>query len=492
VQRRPVPVLHLRIDALAHERCGMILRYFYDDQLAQTSYLVGCSEAGEALAIDPARHIAPYLEAADKAGLDIVGAVETHIHADFVSGARELAERTGATLYLSDEGDADWKYQYLDDYDHVLLKDGAIIRAGNVELQARHTPGHTPEHLVFFLTDTATADQPMGIFTGDFVFVGDVGRPDLLESAAGQIGATEPSARHLFHSIQQLKGEPGYLQIWPGHGAGSACGKSLGDIPSSTLGYETLFNWAFQITDEDTFVRQVLADQPEPPTYFARMKQVNKAGPPVLHGLPRPERLPARRLPAVVESGAVVIDTRDLGTFATAHVPGTLNIPLHYDFATWSGWLVPYDTTFYLIVGDNQIDAAIQALTAIGLDDVGGYCTPDAVDAWESSGRDVASVPQLDAGSAAAMQARGDAQILDVRSSAEYNAGHIPGAVHIPVGHLPNRLAELPGNGTVIVQCGSGNRSSIAASVLQYLGVEDVANLRGGIEEWSRQGLPVG
>lgn len=469
----------------------MILRYFYDDRLAQASYLVGCPASGEALVIDPARNIVPYLQAADREGLDIVGAAETHIHADFVSGARELAERTGATLYLSDEGDADWKYEYLDVYDHVLLLDRATINVGNVQLDIRHTPGHTPEHLTFFLTDTVAADRPMGAFTGDFVFVADVGRPDLLETAAGKPGSMEPAARKLFRSIQRLRGEPDYLQIWPGHGAGSACGKSLGAIPSSTLGYETLFNWAFQITDEEEFVREILEDQPEPPRYFARMKQVNKAGPPVLHGLPRPERLPARRMPSVIAARALVIDTRGFGAFATAHVPGTLSISLHYDFTTWAGWLVPYDTPFYLIVADDQIDAAVEALTAIGLDDLAGYFTPDAVEAWESSGRDIESVPQLDVRAAAELNARGEAQVVDVRSAAEYNSGHIPGAVHIPVGHIAQQVDEIARNGTTIVQCGGGNRSSIAASVLQNLGLDNVVNLRGGIEEWSRRGLPV-
>ncbi len=469
----------------------MILRYFYDDKLAHASYLVGCAATGEALVVDPGRDIDPYLAVADREGLNVSAVTETHIHADFVSGARELAERAGATLYLSDEGDENWKYSYADVYDHVFLKDGDIVRVGNVELRAVHTPGHTPEHLSFLLTDAAGADQPMGIFTGDFVFVGDVGRPDLLETAAGVAGAMEPSARELFRSLQSFKSAPDFLQIWPAHGAGSACGRSLGAVPSSTVGYEKLFNWAFQIQDEDEFLAEVLRDQPEPPRYFAVMKRVNKEGPPVLHGLPLPGRLPARRLPAVLEAGALVIDTRDFSAYATAHVPGTLNIPLHYDFNTWAGWLVSYDEPFYLIVADDHVDEAVKALLAIGLDNLAGYFTLDAIEAWELAGRAVARVPQVDVHSLSEMLRRDQVVVIDVRGVSEYREVHIPDVVNIPLGYLPDRLADVPRGSHIAVHCGSGNRSAIAASVLQRLGIRDVMNLRGGIDEWRRAGYPV-
>jgi hydroxyacylglutathione hydrolase len=269
----------------------MLLRYFYDQRLAQASYMVGCAVKGEALVIDPARDIAPYLQAADSAGVRIAQVTETHIHADYVSGSRELAAHTGAHLYLSAEGGPDWQYAFAGQLPTTLLRDGDVWPVGNVRIKALHTPGHTPEHLCFLITDTAAADQPMGLFTGDFIFVGDVGRPDLLEEAAGMADTKIPGARQLFHSLQRIRTMPGYLQIWPGHGAGSACGKALGAVPSTTLGYELLFNPAFQQTDEDSFVAWLLDGQPEAPRYFGQMKRVNKAGPALLADLRPPARL---------------------------------------------------------------------------------------------------------------------------------------------------------------------------------------------------------
>ncbi len=270
----------------------MLLKYFYDTALAHASYMVGCQKTKEAVIVDPGRDIGQYLAAAKREGLTIVAVAETHIHADYVSGARELAERVGAKLYVSDEGPADWKYVYAKDYDSQLLKEGDVFHIGNVSFEVMHTPGHTPESISFVLTDEGGgASKPMGIFTGDFVFVGSIGRPDLLEEAAGLAGTAETGARDLFRSAQRFKQLPDYLQVWPAHGAGSACGKGLGAIPSSTVGYEKMFNPALQITDEQEFVDYILADQPEAPKYFAVMKRVNKEGPQVLGD----EALPADR-----------------------------------------------------------------------------------------------------------------------------------------------------------------------------------------------------
>lgn len=243
----------------------MLLTYFYDAALAHASYMVGCQKTGEAIIIDPGRGIQQYLDAAVDEGLKIVAAADTHIHADYVSGARELADQHGAKLYLSDEGPAEWKYLFADQYPHQLLTDGDTFSIGKVDLKVLHTPGHTPESLSFLLTDRGGgADQPMGIFTGDFVFVGSIGRPDLLEQAAGIMGTAEPGARDLFHSAQRFTQLPDYLQVWPAHGAGSACGKGLGAIPSSTVGYEKRFNPALQYTDEQEFVDYILQNSLRP------------------------------------------------------------------------------------------------------------------------------------------------------------------------------------------------------------------------------------
>src|SRR5690606_36051520 len=380
-------------------------------------------------------------------GLRITHVTETHIHADFVSGLRDLVERTGARAYLSAEGGPDWQYAFADEIDAVLLRDGDHFMVGNIRIEAMHTPGHTPEHLTFLVTDTAAADEPMGAFTGDFIFVGDVGRPDLLEKAAGVTGTMEPGARALFRSLRKFAELADHLQIWPGHGAGSACGKSLGAVPQSTLGYEKRFNWGFSYDDEDAFVRAVLEGQPEPPKYFAEMKRINKVGPRILGGFRRPERLPGTRLAALLEAGVLVVDTRSTEAYASGHVPGTLNIPLNRSFNTWAGWLVPYDRPFYLIVDETAcpscVAEAIRDLAMIGLDDVGGYFAAEALDEWAAEGRELATVREMSTPELAEMARREEVSVIDVRGRVEWEAGHIPGVSNIPLGYLPDRIDEV-------------------------------------------------
>jgi hydroxyacylglutathione hydrolase len=476
----------------------MLLKRFYDEGLAQASYLLGCQRSGEALIVDSNRDVEQYIAAAESEGLRIAHVTETHIHADFVSGSRELAQRTGATLYLSDEGDADWKYAYAAGAGAHLIRDGDVLRVGNVRLDVRHTPGHTPEHVAFLVTDTATATAPLGVLSGDFVFVGDVGRPDLLERAANYLGTMEAGARQLFRSLQRIKELPDFLQIWPAHGAGSACGKSLGAMPQSTLGYERLANWAFQIADEDAFVTAVLEGQPEPPKYFAEMKRINRDGPRILGGLARPQRLAAARVGGLLQAGALVVDTRPAADFAAAHIPGTVNIPLNRAFTTWAGWLVPYDRDFYLLIDharDEAVETAVRDLAMIGLDRVAGYldCDDETLDAWRAAGGTLASTPQITVARLRERMRAGDVIVIDVRGRVEWDAGHLPGAVHIPLGLLPDRLAELPpqGGSTLALQCQTGSRSAIAASLLAARGWGDVVNVEGGFAAWRQAGLPV-
>lgn len=472
----------------------MILQRFYDPKLAQASYLVGCSASGTAVVIDPARDVEPYLAAAAAEGLAITAVTETHIHADFVSGSRELAARTGARLYLSALGGAEWQYAYAGEAGAVLLRDGDTIAVGNLRLDAWHTPGHTPEHLAFVLTDRAAADRPMGIFSGDFLFVGDVGRPDLLEKAAGVVGSQEVGARALFRSLQAFKRLPDYLQIWPGHGAGSACGKGLSGVPQSTVGYERLTNWALAYEDEEQFVRAVLEGQPEPPRYFAQMKRINRLGPPVLGGPRRPSRLSAVRLAELVEAGALVVDTRPAGEFAAGHIPATLNLPLDRSFPTWAGWLLPYDTPFYLLVDDrcpHCLDEVLHDLASIGLDGVEGYAGVDAVAGWAAAGRPLATVETIGVAELADLLRRGAVAVIDVRGRSEWEAGHLPGVPNLPLGYLNSHLHKIPRDRPVVVQCQSGARSAIAASLLQAQGLVRVRNLRGGLAAWQAAGYPV-
>ncbi|MCS6827622.1 MAG: MBL fold metallo-hydrolase [Caldilinea sp.] len=460
----------------------MLLRYFYDEKLAQASYLVGCVATGEAMVVDPARNILPYLRAAEKEGLRITHVTETHIHADFVSGSRELAAVTGATIYLSDMGDANWKYAYADEPNVILVREGDSWMVGNIKVDVLHTPGHTPEHISFMITDTAGADKPMGVFTGDFLFVGDVGRPDLLEEAAGYKGTKEVGARQQFHTVQRFKAMPDYLQIWPGHGAGSACGKALGAIPSTTLGYEKLFNPAFRFEDENAFVAWLLEGQPEPPKYFAQMKKINKLGPPLTTSLPTPVNYDRATLDAIIEDGGQVFDLRNRGQFAAAHVPGTINVPAdNNSFVTYMGWLVDYERPVYILLP--SVDSERQILTdlrSIGVDYVPGYFTPDVL------AHRTQALPVITARELAKRLPHNHILILDVRNKAEYAARHIVGARHIPLGYLPDKLETLPRDRTIVTHCATGYRSQIAASLLEAAGFENVISLNEGMECWSK------
>ncbi len=460
----------------------MLLRYFYDEKLAQAAYLVGCVKTGEALVVDPMRDITPYLQAAAKEGLRITHVTETHIHADFVSGSRELAAATGATIYLSDMGTADWKYAYAHEPNVITVKDGDNWMVGNIRVEVLHTPGHTPEHISFMITDTAGADKPMGVFTGDFIFVGDIGRPDLLEEAAGFKGTKEPGARQQFKSVERFKNLPDYLQIWPAHGAGSACGKALGAVPSTTLGYEKLFNPAFQFGEEEQFVRWLLSGQPEAPWYFAQMKKVNKLGPALLRDLPKPMQLNRSALDAALKAGHLVVDLRNRDEYATAHVPGTINVPANNNlFSTFIGWFVDYDRPLYLIApSTNGIEEQIKALRAIGIDNIPGYFSPTVVK------EGAAALPVITAQELADRLPVNGLTIVDVRGLSEYTEKHIVGAQHIPLGYLPQHLNEVPKDKTVVTQCATGYRSQIAASLLRARGFRNVITLNEGIDTWSQ------
>lgn len=465
----------------------MLLKYFYDSALAHASYLVGCQRTNEALIVDPGRDVAEYLHAAKEAGMRIVGVAETHIHADYLSGARELAE-VGAKLYLSAEGGPDWQYHYLTPYPHQRLDDGDSFMVGNVQLTALHTPGHTPESLSFLLTDLGGgANKPMGLFTGDFLFVGSIGRPDLLEKAVGVEGSAQKGARELFASLQKLADLPDYLQIWPAHGAGSACGKGLGAIPSSTLGYERLFNPAFAYDDEASFVQYLLADQPEPPLYFATMKRINKAGPVLLRELPDVVKPSAENLPQLVQEGLRVIDTRSQIDFATAHLPGSWNIPTTM-LAEWGGWLLHEKTPYLLIVTPEKQAESLRILRKIGLDEVRGTISPAEV---AEAGLFTQAYQQERPAELSGLIFEEKVTLIDVRAQTEWNGGHLPFAHHIMLGYLPQRLAQLPQDRPIVLHCLGGARSAIGVSILQAAGFNNVINLEGGYRAWVQANLPI-
>ncbi|MEP6779389.1 MAG: MBL fold metallo-hydrolase [Gemmatimonadaceae bacterium] len=475
----------------------MFFRQFFDTPLAQASYLIGCQETGDAIVIDPMRDVEPYVRTAAQEGLRITFVTETHIHADFVSGSRELSARVGARVLLSAEGGAEWQYDYAAADNAQLLRDGESFMVGNIRFDVIHTPGHTPEHLSFVITDTPAAAGPMGILTGDFVFVGDVGRPDLLEKAAKISNTMEASARVLYHSLQKFLTLPDHLQLWPGHGAGSACGKALGAVPFSTVGYEKLANWALLIPNEDAFVREVLEGQPDPPRYFAHMKRVNKEGPRVLRGIVIPPKLPAAAIHALMKSNSLVIDIRPAATFAESHVPRTLSIPYNKSFSTWAGSILPTDVEIVLLVNaephdlrTNELEKAVRDLANIGFDNVAGWLDQGALKAWIDAGHQLGRTKQISTNEFAVERANSNAQLIDVRSLADWSHEHIAGSASIPMGYLESlqsTLSEAP----IVLHCQSGARSAIAASVLMRAGRTNVRNLVGGIDAWKATAHPV-
>jgi len=467
----------------------VLLRMIYDEELAQAAYLLGCEASGEAIVVDPQRDVDRYIDLAEANALRIRTVAETHVHADFVSGARELAERTGATVCVSGAGGPDWTPAWLDSksgggsYDHRLLAEGDVIRIGSIELKAMHTPGHTPEHMAYLVTDTAAARSPLGILSGDFVFVGDLGRPDLLESAAGYASVAAPAARELAASARRLADQPDHLQIWPGHGAGSACGKALGAVPQSTLGYERLVNPGLRLAaDDDAFAEYALGGQPEPPRYFGRMKRVNIEGPPVLGGLPIPRRLENHQLTALHTTTAVV-DCRRWADFRERHIPGALFSPLGKSFHTFAGSYLEPGEDIVLIVPERRLEHAVRSLVRIGFDRVTGWAPPQAIESLPAS--ELQSAPEISAERMAELQESGSPSVLDVRRAVEHAAGAIPRALNIAHTRLAERMDELTPGETVYVHCRSGVRSAAACSLLLKRGF-DAVNIAGGMLAWQQ------
>lgn len=457
----------------------MFFRTFTDEKLAQYSYLVGCQKTGEAIVIDPPRKVDHIIAVAEQEGLEVIAAADTHIHADYVSGARQLAVEYGAKLYLSDEGDKNWKYTFPEGVEIELVKDGSTFSVGNVDFKVMHTPGHTPEHISFILTDRgAGATTPMGIFTGDFVFVGDIGRPDLLEEAAGMVGTAKAGAHEMFKSIQKFKQLPDHLLVWPAHGAGSACGKSLGAVPVSTVGYEKQFNWAMQIDDEEEFVKELLKDQPEAPVYFAEMKKVNKIGPEIIK----------KEKPNVItdvnefeklcnEDDILIIDVRKPHEAQNDLVKGSINIPLNNSFTTWAGWLAKYDERLVIIAEEEDFEEVTIALQSIGLDNIYGFVQPETIKSVDKVSYETISLDDF----IKAMN-EDDVYVIDVRNLSEWKNGHFKQANHHFIGYFRNvKLPEDVKN--VMVYCETGIRSAIAASILKSRGYKNVKHMTSGYEE---------
>lgn len=464
----------------------MFFQHIYDKSLAQASYFIGCQKAGVAAVIDAKRDVDTYLEIAKANNMTITHIFETHIHADFLAGSRELAALTGAQLYLSDEGGEGWEYEF----PHVGLKDNDIVKLGNLSFKVMHTPGHTPESISFLLTDHPASNEPVMLFTGDFVFVGDIGRPDLLEKAAGMIGTQDKGAKQMYQSIKKFNALADYIQVWPGHGAGSACGKALGAVPSTTVGYEKARNWAFQYpTDETGFVKYLLADQPEPPKYFAMMKHLNKVNRPLLTEVPKLQQLKIDEVKANMQNGMKLLDARPKAAFAEGFIPGSLNIQGNNSFATWAGWYLTYDEPFMILADESMLDDLTRKLMRIGLDNIAGYLP--SVEAYTQAGGQLEKVTLVELDEAKKLVNDPSVQVVDLRGVAEFNAGHIKGADNVFVGTLPNQLHKISKDKKVMIHCQGGDRASIAFSILAKNGFNNVVNYSAGMNEWVSAGEPV-
>ncbi|MFM1963357.1 MAG: hypothetical protein RLZZ172_2202 [Bacteroidota bacterium] len=463
----------------------MFFQHVYDKSLAQASYFIGCQKAGVAAVIDPKRDVDTYLEIAKQNNMTITHIMETHIHADFLSGARELAALTGGKLYLSDEGGEGWEYEFY----HIGLKDGDTFMVGNLKMEVMHTPGHTPESISFLLTDTPASPEPVMFFTGDFVFVGDIGRPDLLEKAAGMTGTMNAGAEQMFKSIDRFSKLPDHIQVWPGHGAGSACGKALGAVPSSTVGYEKIRNWAFRFAnDEKGFTNFLLEDQPEPPKYFAMMKKLNKVDRPLLTSVPTLKELSNDAVLEAMGKGIKLIDTRNKADFAAGHIPGSINIQGNNSFATWAGWFLAYDEPFMLLADESTHDDLVRKLMRIGLDNIMGFVPSTA--GFVAAGGELNKTNIINIDTLKSKLNDSNVQVVDLRGATEYKSGHIAGADHVFVGTLPKNLDKVSKDKEVIVLCQGGDRATIGYSLLENAGYTNILNYSPSMNEWIAQGNP--
>ncbi len=437
----------------------MLIERIYDEDLAQASYFIGCQAKGEALVVDPRRDIAVYRDLAAANGMKIVAVTETHIHADFLSGTRELAAATGATAYVSGEGGADWQYGF----DAERLNDSDSITLGNITVKALHTPGHTPEHLSFLITDGAFADAPGYLLSGDFVFSGDLGRPDLLDEAAGGVDTRFAGAKQLFASLRdKFLTLPDHVQVHPGHGAGSACGKALGAIPSSTVGYERLYAWwgpYLAANDEQGFIDELLDGQPDAHAYFARMKRENREGPAVMgERAPLAELATADVAADLAADKVIFVDTRSNDEVHEGTVTGSLNIPAGKSTASFGAWVVE--------PGNRQEPAGAPGparpprrkcgTTWSASASTTSPATSPASTACRSHVPKLIQPEELEGFDAA--------MVLDVRNKTEHAAGHIPGSHQLSGGRVMWHLDELPAEGTIVSYCQSGVRNSVAAS----------------------------
>lgn len=465
----------------------MFLETIATEGLSQLSYVLGDERAGVCVVIDPRRDCEVYPHIARRHNVRITHILETHIHADFASGNLELAALTGAEICVgADEGGYG--------FEHTALHDGDTIEVGALHLQAMHTPGHTPEHISYLLSGGKGAAEPWAVFTGDTLFAGEVGRPDLLGE-----GSEERLARALYHSLfEKLLPLGDEVAVYPAHGQGSPCGGSIGDRRTTTFGYERLHNMRLQAKTEDEFVCGVLKGLPPAPRYYKRVKILNREGVPILGRIADLPSLDAKEFKRQSESpNARIVDTRELEAFGGAHIPGALSIPLREkEFTIWAGWMLAPEERILLVLSDeSKIAESHVALLRIGLDNFGGFLR-HGMRGWIEAALpferlEQMSVHELKRRADARANGKDDLQILDVRRADEWQSGIVPGARHIFAPYIRAHLDALDRRRPVAVYCGSGYRASIAASVLQQEGFTEVYNVPGSMSAWNAAGYEI-
>jgi glyoxylase-like metal-dependent hydrolase (beta-lactamase superfamily II)/rhodanese-related sulfurtransferase len=454
----------------------MFIQQFFLPGLAHSSYLMG--GASSCAIVDPRRDVEIYLEAAASMGLKITHILQTHLHADFVSGHLDLAEATGAVIVAPKAGNCEFKHNPVAEGDSLLIED--------LEIRVLETPGHTPEHVSYVIIDHIRGPEPAVIFCGDTLFVGDVGRPDLFPGMALEL------AGKLYCSLnEKLMTLPPFCEVYPAHGAGSLCGRSMGAKRTSTVGYEKLYNGALAITDRQQFIASLTTDMPPAPDHFYRCSEINRRGPALVGTLPTPEPLPpARFREAMTQKGALVLDVRGYSAFGGQHVPGAYHIDLGGNFATFSGWVLPPEQIILLVTDKAEDSGAVaMQLRRVGLDQVVGYLEGGMFE-WAKAGFATDHIAQLSAPELNRRIANGgDLTLVDVRSPGEYAQSHVQGAVNIPAPMLRTRHTELDPNRDIVLVCSTGHRSSLAASILKRNGFSRIWNVAGGMTGYSAAGF---
>jgi hydroxyacylglutathione hydrolase len=460
----------------------MYFKQFYLNCLAHASYLIGSE--GEAAVVDPQRDVDQYLEAAAADNLKIKYIIETHLHADFVSGHRELAARTGAEIVFSDKAGAE--------FPHRAVNDGDELTVGKIVLRVLETPGHTPESICILITDSESSSQPQKVLTGDTLFIGDIGRPDL----AGAKGYTkEMMAGMMYDSLhEKLLRLEDAVEVYPAHGAGSMCGKNLSTETSSTIGEQRKFNYALQPMTKDQFVKMMTNDLPDPPAYFSKDAEINRTGAAALNGLPKPSALSVAEVCKLSAQGYVILDVRPAAEFGAGHIPGALNIGLGGQFASWAGSLISMAAPIVIVAeSEAEVAEAQIRLARVGLENLKGYLA-GGMETWHEAGQEVAVVPQIRVSELKELiETRPDLQIVDVRRAAEYESGHAPRAASAPLAKLREALPNLKLNPTapMAIICAGGYRSSSATSIMQQLGFTNLLNVTGGTKAWIDAGYEV-